>query len=162
MIMLSVTVQVFSCISSKFHHYSVAGRVLFHSRFYTYACLDHCLNRFPSTVNLQGNGRGERNVIITRLFPNMKFGCFGTVVQVTAAVVDDRGQESPRIQFWRENDTQSGLYHKISTSDILVRKSNPPCYRNSLNNGIFQCTLREDLRISVQPGEFLGLEIPVY
>ena len=28
------------------------------------------------------------------------------------------------------------------------------------NNGIFQCILNEDHRISVQPGDFLGLEIP--
>ena len=124
-------------------------------------CLDHCLSRFPSTIILQGNGRGERNAITTRLFPDMQFGCFGTIVQVIAAVVDDGGQESPKIQIWRENNTQSGLYHKISSSDILVRRSNPPCYQNSLSNdGIFQCTLREDLRISVQPGDFLGLEIP--
>ena len=122
--------------------------------------LDHCLSRFPSTVILQGNGRGERNAITTRLFPDMQFGCYGTIVQVTAAVVDDGGQESPKIQIWRENNTQSDLYHKISSSDILVRRRNPPCYQNSLSNGIFQCTLREDLRISVQPGDFLGLEIP--
>ena len=122
--------------------------------------LDHCLSRFPSTVILQGNGRGERNVITTRLFPDMQFGCFGTIVQVTAAVVDDNGQQTSKIQIWRENNTQSGLYHKISSSDILVRKHNPPCYRNSLRSGIFQCTLREDMRISVQPGDFLGLEIP--
>ena len=122
--------------------------------------LDHCLSGFPSTVILQGNGRGERNANTTRLFPDMKFGCFGTIVQVSAAVVDDGGQESPKIQIWRENNTLSRLYHMINSSDILVRGRNPPCYQYSLSNGVFQCTLREDLRISVQPGDFLGLEIP--
>ena len=91
----------------------------------------------------------------------MKFGCFGSIVQVTAAVVGDGGRQTSKIQIWRENNTQSGLYHKISSSDILVRRHNPPCYQNSLiSSGIFQCTLREDMRISVQPGDFLGLEIP--
>ena len=81
-------------------------------------------------------------------------------MQVTAAVVDDGGQQTSKIQIWRENNTQSGLYHKISSSDILVRGYNSPCYQYSLSNGVFQCILREDLRISVQPGDFLGLEIP--
>ena len=95
----------------------------------------------------------------TRLFPDLKFGCYGTIVRVTAGVLDNNGGQTPKIQFWRENVTQTGLYYKTS-SDVEIRRSNPPCYRNTLSDGIFQCTLREDLRISVQPGDFLGLEIP--
>ena len=79
---------------------------------------------------------------------------------VTAAVLDNNRSQRPKIQIWRENGTQSGLYHKISPSDIQIRNANFPCYQRSLNNRIFQCTLTEDLRISVQPGDFLGLAIP--
>ena len=124
--------------------------------------IDHCLFGFPRAVDLDiyGNGRGERRVT-TRLFPDMKFGCFGTIVGVTVAVWDNSESQCPKLQIWRENGTQSGLYHKITrTSDIEIRNSNPPCYQRNLNNGILQCTLREDLRISVQPEDLLGLEIP--
>ena len=107
----------------------------------------------------------DRTQLITRLFPNLKFGCFGTIVRVTAAVWDTsyfRQPQAPKIQIWREDKTQPGLYHKTS-SDVQIKGSNPPCYPSTMrNNRIFQCTLREDYRISVQPGDFLGLEIPPY
>jgi hypothetical protein len=93
----------------------------------------------------------------------MKFGCFGTIVGVTAGILDsyyNSGSQRPKIQIWRENGTQSDLYHKIRPSDIQIGNSNPPCHQKSFTNRIFQCTLTEDLRISVQPGDFLGLEIP--
>ena len=100
----------------------------------------------------------------TRLFPELKFGCFGTIVRVTAAVWDSsQGDEDPKIQIWREDKTHPGLYHKIS-SIIQIRQSNPQCDDNqtTIMNDILQCTLIEDLHISVQSGDFLGLEIPSY
>jgi hypothetical protein len=97
------------------------------------------------------------------MFPEMKFGCFGTIVRFTAAVWDSSpwpyGWRDPKIQIWREDKTQPGLYHKIS-SNVQIQRSNPPCYQRNYSDSIFQCTLREDFCISVQPGDFLGLEIP--
>ncbi len=99
--------------------------------------------------------------MITRLFPELKFGCFGTIVRFTVAVLNTRGWRDPKIQIWREDKARPGLYHKIS-SNVQIQRANPPCYRMTYNanSSIFQCTLREDFRISVQPGDFLGLEIP--
>ena len=99
--------------------------------------------------------------MITRLFPNLKFECFGTIVSVTVAVRDTyRGNKDPKIQIWREDKTRPGLYHKIS-STVQIKKSDPPCYQSSdLSRRVFQCILREDYRISVQPGDFFGLETP--
>ena len=107
--------------------------------------------------------RSDRMQMTTRLFPELKFGCFGTIVRVTVAVWDSHGSQDPKIQIWREDKTHPGLYHKIS-SVIQIRQSNPQCDDNqrTVMNNILQCTLREDLRISVQPGDFLGLEIPSY
>ena len=122
----------------------------------------HCLRRFPGEAIFEEAGQTEvhRQQVITRLFPNLKFGCFGTIVRVTAAVRDIyHGDEDPKIQIWREDKIQPGLYHKISSS-VQIKKSDPPCYRSSLNSRVFQCILRADYRISVQPGDFLGLETP--
>ena len=90
----------------------------------------------------------------------MKFGCFGTIVRFTVAIFDNGGSQHPKIQIWRENETQPGLYHKLRPSDIQIRNSNIQCYKKRFNNRIFQCTLKENFQISVQPGDFLGLEIP--
>ena len=75
------------------------------------------------------------------------------------AVWDTSGSQNPKIQIWREDKTWPGLYHKIS-SNVQIQRSNPPCYQRTYSSSIFHCTLREDFRISVQPGDFLGLEIP--
>ena len=99
----------------------------------------------------------------TRLFPDLKFGCFGTIVEVTAAAVDNSRAQDPKVQIWRENKTQPGLYHNIASDLPLNRSQSAPCYRSTYNSGgtgLFQCVLNEDHRISVQPGDFLGLEIP--
>ena len=101
--------------------------------------------------------------VTTRLFPELKFGCFGTIVGVTAAILDVAGGQIPKIQIWRENETQPGLYHKITSTNNLIRwpTNNSRCYRRTLSRGIYQCYApRENYRISVQPGDFLGLELP--
>ena len=83
-------------------------------------------------------------------------------MRITAAVWDSsHGEQAPKIQIWREDKTQPGLYHKIS-SGVQIETSNPPCYQSTISNRIFECTLREDYHISVQPGDFLWLEIPSY
>ena len=108
----------------------------------------------------------DRSQRFTRLFPHMRFGCFGTIVEFTVAVWDSDGRDDPKIQIWREDKAQPGVYHKID-SDVPISNTNPQlCYQSTFNSrstngsGIFQCTLQEDFHISVQPGDFLGLEIP--
>ena len=79
----------------------------------------------------------------------------------TVAVWDSDGWDDPKIQIWREDKTQPSVYHKISY-DIPISNTTSSCYQHNLNatSEIFQCTLQENFRISVQPGDFLGLEIP--
>ena len=122
----------------------------------------HCLSGFPEVVSSRQGVPQDRSQTITRLFPNLKFGCFGTIVRFSAAVRNTKHRwRDPMIQIWRKDSTRPGLYHRIS-SKIRIQSENPPCYQRAFNvsSRIFQCTLREDFRISVQPGDFLGLEIP--
>ena len=122
-----------------------------------------CLSGFPDTAAYEdgSTGRGLLNIVTTRLFPDLKFGCFGTIVGVIVTVADHNKRQNPKIQIWRENKTQLGLYHKIG-SDLPLNRSDPgpPCYQHTYNNRILKCILNESHRISVQPGDFLGLEIP--
>ena len=94
----------------------------------------------------------------TVLLPNLMFGCSGTIVRLTIAVAhnyssEQREQSAPKIQIWKE--TQN-LYK--SGPEIPI--SNSSCVDMTLNEGILQCTLSEAARISVQPGDVLGVEIP--
>ena len=94
----------------------------------------------------------------TVLLPNLTFGCSGTIVRLIIAVAHnyDSGQpEQPatKVQIWKA--TQN-LYK--SGPEILV--SNSSCVNLTLNEGILQCTLSDAARVSVQPGDILGVEIP--
>ena len=81
-------------------------------------------------------------------------------MRFTVAVVDRSGQQSPKLQIWRPNDTQSpGIYYKTGP-DIPIFERNPMCLRRQLSGGIFRCTLNEDFQVSVQTGDILGLELP--
>ena len=94
----------------------------------------------------------------TVLLPNLMFGCSGTIVRLTIAVAHnyDSGQleqSAPKIQIWKETES---LYK--SGPEIPI--SNSSCVDMTLNEGILQCTLNEAARVSVQPGDILGVEIP--
>ena len=84
------------------------------------------------------------------------FGCSGIIARLTVAVGGNNGWEGPKIQIWRENGTHS-LYYKPG-HDILI--SNSSCENFTLSEGIVRCTLSESARVSVQPGDIFGLEIP--
>ena len=75
------------------------------------------------------------------------------------AVVNRNGQDAPKIQIWRENETTTGVYYKPGPN-IPLYENNPMCIRRRLGGGIFRCTLNETFQVPVQPGDILGLEIP--
>ena len=118
---------------------------------------------FPENVYAKAPGEGQEinisRTVTTHLFPNLRFGCTGTIMSLTVAMADGEGKQDPgpKIQIWRENETHSGLYYKTGT-DIAISYS---LCENLLDEGTFQCTLNEATRVSVQPGDFLGLEIPL-
>ena len=91
------------------------------------------------------------------LFPNLTFGCTGTIVRLTVAVSGNNGLQGSKVQIWRE---KKGLYYKLCP-EILISDSSCEDLRLSGEITIlFQCTLSEEARVSVQPGDILGLEIP--
>ena len=81
-------------------------------------------------------------------------------MRLSIAVALDDGKQNPKVQIWRKNKTGSDLYFKPGP-DILI--TDPSCnedFMNVLQEGIFQCMLLETAKVSVQPGDILGLEVP--
>ena len=95
----------------------------------------------------------------TRLIPEMKFGCNGTIVGYKVSAANRNGNQHPKIQIWRQNTTHPGLYYKPH-SDIPIVQQYPPCDRSLFAGGLLQCTLHESARVKVQRGDVLGLELP--
>ena len=95
----------------------------------------------------------------TYLFPSLTFGCYGTIVRLTIAVAgNSSGQTAQKFQIWRKNKTHSDLYYKPSP-DILILNSSCEADDSPLKGKVFQCILHEESRVSVQPGDILGLEL---
>ena len=79
-------------------------------------------------------------------------------MRLTIAVAQNYSSEqqeqlAPKIQIWKETESLYKLGPEISIS-------NSSCVDLTLNEGILQCTLSEAARVSVQPGDILGVEIP--
>ena len=120
-----------------------------------------CTSGFPTVNSSDGeSGQGAENEATTRLYPNLRFGCRGRVVRLIVAVVDrTNGQQIPKLQIWRQNKTDPAIYFK-TTFDIPVVNNESVCARRNHKGGIFRCSLNETYQASVQPGDFLGMELP--
>ena len=125
--------------------------------------LDQCMCGFPDRVSsvMGESGQGITDNFTTRLFPDMTFGCNGTIVRVIIAVKNRHGRQQlyPKVQIWREDETQTGIYYRQG-ADIQIIDDNPMCLDDQRDGEIFRCTLNESFQISVQPGDILGLELP--
>ena len=128
---------------------------------YNNAILDQCTCGFPDVTSRTGSGLGHSNSVTTRLFPDMKFGCSGTVVRVSMAGEMRAGWQDPKIQIWRENNTHPDIYYKSGPD---IKFENSVCLgnlnRNQRPQGVFHCILSEVAYVSVQTGDILGLELP--
>ena len=122
-----------------------------------------CTSGFPKNITTEGAGRGTNSSVITRLIPGMRFGCKGSLVRLNVAVaVHGNGLQDTKIQIWRENSTLPGVYYKPYL-DIPLTSNDTMCVdvsRPSNTPSTFTCILTECARVSVEPGDILGLELP--
>ena len=115
-----------------------------------------CSNGFPDRVEFVTVSQG----ITTRLIPEMRFTCTGTIVgySVSLRIIPRSREYYPEIQVWRENSSQPGVYYKKQDAIVINTTACNTVYSNS--NGVFNCTLNQGAQIPVQAGDILGLELP--
>lgn len=90
----------------------------------------------------------------------MNFTCSATIFGFIVAGGQLNTQPDAKIQIWRQM-SQSSLYHKCSPN--IPINTNAVCMyeSNILNSQLRQCILDDAFRVLVQPGDILGLELPV-
>ena len=92
----------------------------------------------------------------------MNFTCHGTIVGWT--VTGERiqgGNQYPEFQIWRADPSRGLDYYYKPGQDIPVNPEGSVCEIVTKTCGqIFQCRLRADYQVSVQPGDVLGVEQP--
>ena len=90
----------------------------------------------------------------------MSLTCSATIFGFTVAGKQLNTQPDVKIQIWRQM-SQSSLYYKCSP-DIPINTNDVCTHHNSyFNYNLHQCILDDAFRASVQPGDILGLELPV-
>ena len=106
------------------------------------------------------SGRGDNATVVTRLIPAMNFSCNVTIVSWITSGRVRNGSLVPKIQIWRENSSLPDVYHKVNPA-IAVTSS--VCFAGQftrLFTQVFLCILNDNARVSVQPGDIVGLELP--
>ena len=134
-----------------------------HMKFYRFAG-DSCSNVFLSTVTTCINGcyPGGNEHAITRLIPDVQFTCSGTVTKWKAAarLNTQSGHNSNTVLgIWRQSSSGSQMYNRISTLELGVCGSVEATVVETTNqNSVYECTLPESSRVTVQTGDIVGIE----
>ena len=120
-----------------------------------------CHKGFLSSVTgCIGCGTGGESAA-TRLIPDKHFTCHGAVVGWRAAGILSDNSSLPNnnamLGIWRESST--GTYNKIATIELGTCGSGVEAPIVAGESNVYECSLPENLRVTVQPGDILGIDI---
>ena len=125
---------------------------------------------FPSTVPQCFTGVcGTREVgaggsrLRTRIIPEMSFTCSGTVTHWRAAGVFRGGgtaRENPIVSIWRERSSEPETYDRVDGIELGICSSGVQASLVMGMSDVYECTLPQSERVSVQPGDTVGIELP--
>ena len=96
----------------------------------------------------------------------MNFTCNGILAGLTFTGINRRqGNQDLKVQLWREDVSQPGIYHKIGPPivvNINSKDSEMECEDGRVNiaSRTYWCILNEAFQVSVLSGDILGLELP--
>ena len=133
-----------------------------------YAEAQPCTMGFPATVSQCtssddcGTRESNGNTDITRIIPDMNFTCTGTVTKWRAAgEIDTRGGRNTNamLGIWRERSSETGMYDRVERIELGTCGSGVQAPLVMGLSNVYECTLPQSERVSVQPGDIIGIEI---
>ena len=90
----------------------------------------------------------------------MNFTCTGTVTHWKAAgVIDTEGNNNNVLSIWRERSGEPGTYDRMHRG-IELGICGSGVEASLVMSNIYECTLPQSERVSVQPGDVVGIELP--
>jgi hypothetical protein len=107
---------------------------------------------------------GHSSAITTVLIPDMNFTCCAKLVGFTFVGINrrNRGRQDPKIQIWRKEISEPGIYHKTGTEIAVNVSANGACADGlpTISSRTYFCVLVERFQVLIQPGDILGFELP--
>ena len=102
----------------------------------------------------------SRSGSATRFIPEMRFVCNTTIAGYTVAMRKQNRGQQPMIQIWREAKIQQTCAYDRIGLGIPIDEAACVDGLTEVASGVFDCDLTEGHRVSVQPGDILGLKQP--
>ena len=97
----------------------------------------------------------------TRIIPSLTFTCSGTVTHWRAAgEFRNGGNANSVLSIWRERSGGSGTYDRIDGIELGICGSEDPTPSVAGMSGVYECTLPQNDRVSVQSRDVIGIELP--
>ena len=122
-----------------------------------------CTVGFPSTVSQCTSGCDDGpNQAVTLIIPDMNFTCTGTVAYWRAAGVftttGNRNTDAV-LSIWRETSDNSGTYVRMGGIQLGTCGNGIQAPLVTGMSNIYECTLPQSERVSVEAGDVIGIEI---
>ena len=117
-------------------------------------------NDICGTREIEGGGSPDSRAR-TRIIPEMNFTCSGTVTHWRAAGEFRTGgnaEINSVLSIWREKS--GGTYDRVDGIELGRCGSGVQATLVTGMSNIYKCTLPESERVSVQPGDIVGIELP--
>ena len=127
--------------------------------FLTESDCSKCVSGFPGMPVFEVDHRTDPNNVTTHLIPDMNFTHPATIVGFIVAGRLFNEEPHSKIQIWRQNSSQPGVYYRVEP-DITVDTDMICMSAFEVVDNVLSCILNDDYRVLVQPGDFLGLELP--
>ena len=146
---------------------------------------DRCpaIDTIPAMDELQGLSVEKVKFNSSWLIPDIKFVCNGTIRRVRVAGIMDYGMNlavsapsrpprdnpSMKLQIWRENVTERGMYHKVNEIALpsmckrnMLEEDKMFQARDNIDMTLYNCSLQHNTgtSITVKSGDVLGIELP--
>ena len=98
----------------------------------------------------------------TWIVPGMSFTCSGTVTHWRAAGVFRTGGNAvinSILSVWRERSSEPGSYDRVGGIELRICGSGVQSPLVMGTSNVYECTLPQSERVSVQPGDIVGIEL---
>ena len=120
----------------------------------------NCIRGFPDVPLSEVGSRTMTTNMTTLLIPEMNFTCTASVVGFIVSGRNLNDGLHSRVQIWRKSSSQSsGSYYQVTSVPIHVHDDTCVAMQE-IASDTYLCILHENFRVSVQPGDILGLELP--
>jgi hypothetical protein len=118
-----------------------------------------CIRGFPDVPVSEVGNRTMITNMTTLIIPEMNFTCTASVVGFAVSGRNLSDGPHARVQIWRKKNISHSSESYCTVGSFSIHDSVCVATQRIVGD-TYLCILRKNFRVSVQPGDLLGLELP--